>query len=223
MRAPRPPSDRGTWPTRQRCCISLRSSSIHGRHARRLYRCRNRPCARPHRTIRRPTANQPRHRVSTTGQATTPARRNARDRTVDHVRPQRNHSQLVAELRQHPRTCRSLRRASPFLVPKRGLPHVCHRGRHRHDRIHPSALRGARRGRSAHLLRRSTERPRLRSLESTLRRDRALSSGRTRGRNGCQLSPGYPVHPMLTWSQANWLPHRSGGVLAKPFISWLGR
>jgi ferredoxin-NADP reductase len=49
---------------------------------------------------------------------------NARNRAVDHVRPQRTHGQLVLRLRHYPRPGRGLRCPNPLLVPKRGMSYV---------------------------------------------------------------------------------------------------
>jgi ferredoxin-NADP reductase len=80
--------------------------------------------ADPQRIVRRPPADQPGHRRRRRAQAATPAGGNARNRAVDHVRPQRTHGQLVLRLRHYPRPGRGLRCPNPLLVPKRGMSYV---------------------------------------------------------------------------------------------------
>ena len=99
--------------------------------------------------------------VVDTGQHTPPhpPRRSAGHWTIDHIFAQRAYGQLVTRLRQHSRPGRSVRRANPIRVPKRGLPRVRHRRCRRTNNVCPVTAGATRAGNGADLLGSSENRP----------------------------------------------------------------
>ena len=117
------------------------------------------PARYPQRIIRGPPADQPGHRRRRRRQRPHPPAGTPGTRTVDHLRPQRAHRQLVCRLRQSPGPGRGLRCANPLRVPKRGMSRVRDRSGCRGDHIRPVAVGAARqtqRCSSAQRLREST-------------------------------------------------------------------
>ena len=118
---------------------------------------RDRRLTHPHRAVRTGTGPDARDRGGT-GAGAPPARRPARKRSDDRVRPQRPHDPMGQRLRQPARTRRSVRRARPLVVPHRRLPHLRDHAHRRRASIQPRAGRTPRRGKRTHLLLTATRR-----------------------------------------------------------------
>jgi ferredoxin-NADP reductase len=167
-----------------RCGLPLRPNVIHGRYARCAHGHRIRSRTHPQRTIRCATAHQSRHRRHGTAHAAAPAPWNTRQWTVDHLFTQRAYSKLVARLRQHSRPGRSMRRANPIRLPKRGMSCLRHRGCGWDNNLRPVTTGAATAGNGADLLGGSENRPCFGPLAKAvvLSGNRTLAAGRAQDR-----------------------------------------
>ena len=157
----------------RRCSTSSRrramprpTSAVRSRSWKRSARPggdRDRRLAHPHRALRARAGSDARHRGDPCADAA-PARRPARNRPDDRVRPQQPRHSVEQRLRQPARARRGLRRARPLVVPHRRLPQLRDDAHRRRARLPPRPRRTARRRQRAHLLLAAARRRRARSV-----------------------------------------------------------